>query len=386
MPGVGDGIVIVGAGPTGLALAAELQRLGAPALLLEKHAAPLKTSRAVIVHARTLEVLEPLGITPRLIERGLRLNQVRMHEGDSTRMHIGFDGLPTAYSYALSVPQDQTEAVLTDRLRELGEAVTRTVEVTAIDADSTGATLTYTAAGVLVQHLRAGWVIGCDGLHSMVRQAAGIGFEGGTYDENFVLGDVEMDFPLEPNGIDMFFAPDGFLFIVPLPGNRYRVIATAHEPGGAPSLGDLQKLLDERGPQARKARIKSMAWSSHYRIQHRVASALRNGRMIVLGDAAHVHSPAGGQGMNTGIQDAVSLAQVLHGVLTTGDEAPLAEWEKKRLEIARSVVRTTDVMTRAATSESSVTRVLRNALFGLVDHVPALQHAIAERLSEIDNR
>ncbi|MGI4758382.1 MAG: FAD-dependent oxidoreductase [Janthinobacterium lividum] len=386
MPGSNDRIVIVGAGPTGLALAAELQRLGTPALLFEKKAAPPATSRAVIVHARTLEVLEPLGVAQRVIERGLPLNEARMHEGDTTRMHVSFDGLNTAYPYALALPQDQTEAVLTGRLRELGEAVTRSVEVTGIDADSTGATLTYTAAGVLVQHIRAGWVIGCDGLHSTVRQAAGIEFEGGTYDENFVLGDVEMDFPLERNGMDLFFAPTGFLLIVPLPGNRYRVFATVREPGGSPSMEDLQKLLDERGPQMNKARIRSMAWSSHYRIQHRVASTLRSGRMIVLGDAAHVHSPAGGQGMNTGIQDAVSLAGVLHRVITTGDEAPLAEWEKKRLEIARSVVRTTDLMTRAATSDSSVSRILRNALMGVVDHIPALQHGIAERLSEIDNR
>ncbi len=386
MPGGREVVVIVGAGPTGLALAAELQRLGTPALLFEKHAAPPATSRAVILHARTLEVLEPLDVTGRLIERGLQLSHARMREGDATRMQVSFDGLPTSYPYALALPQDQTEAVLTTRLRELGGAVTQTIRVTDIAADDAGATLTYTAAGVLVQQIRAGWVIGCDGVHSVVRQAAGIGFEGGAYEENFVLGDVEMDFPVERDGMDMFFSPAGFLLVVPLPGDRYRVIATMREQVGSPSLDDLQRLLDERGPQQQKARVKSMAWSSHYQIQHRVASALRQGRMIVLGDAAHVHSPAGGQGMNTGIQDAVSLANVLHGVVTTGDKASLAEWEQKRLEIARSVVRTTDLMTRAATADSSVARLLRNALMGVIDHVPALQHAIAEQLSEIDNR
>lgn len=383
---VGGQVVIVGAGPTGLALAAELRRLGTPSLLFDKRPAPADTSRAAIVHARTLEVLEPLGITDRLIERGLKLRTARMHEGDAVRMHVDFDGVQSNYNYALACPQNQTEAVLTARLRELGEAVTRAVEVTGIDADETGATLTYTAAGVLVQHIRADWVVGCDGLHSTVRQAAGIGFEGGTYDEHFVLGDVELDTSLGRDGMDMFFAEGGFLFLVPLPGDRYRIIATVALAGGPPSMGDLQTLLDERGPQSQRARIRSMAWSSHYQIQHRVASALRSGRLMVLGDAAHVHSPAGGQGMNTGIQDAVSLANVLHGVLTTGDEAPLAEWERKRLEIARSVVRTTDLMTRAATSESPVSRLLRNTLMGVVEHVPALQHRLAEQLSEIHNR
>ena len=383
---VGGPIVIVGAGPTGLALAAELQRLGTPALLFDKRPVPSETSRAAIIHARTLEVLEPLGVSQRLIERGLQLRTARLHEGDTVRMHVDFDGVESRYNFALACPQNQTEGVLTARLRELGEAVTRSVEVTGIEADSTGATLTYTAAGVLVQHIRAAWVIGCDGLHSTVRQAAAIEFEGGTYDEHFVLGDVEMDAPLGRDGMDMFFAPRGFLFLVPLPGNRFRIIATVSDATAAPSMEDLQRLLDERGPQVQKARIRSMAWSSHYQVQHRVASSLRNGRLIVLGDAAHVHSPAGGQGMNTGIQDAVSLANVLHGVLGNGDEAALEEWEKKRLEIARSVVRTTDLMTRAATPDSPLAKLLRNALMGVVDHVPALQHRIAEQLSEIHNR
>lgn len=382
----GKDIVIVGAGPTGLALAAELQRLGISAHLFEKHAAPLPTSRAVAIHARTLEVLEPLGVTERLVQRGLKLHTARMHEGDTTRMHVNFDDIDSPYKFVLSCPQDQTETVLTDRLRELGGAALRSARVTEILSGSDGELVTYVAAGTLVQQLRADWVIGCDGHDSTVRQAAGIGFEGGTYDENFVLADVEMDFPLERNGMDMFFAPHGFLFVVPLPGERYRVIATVPDGTGPPTLEDTQRLLDERGPQAQKARVKSLRWSSQYRIQHRIASALRQGRLIVLGNAAHVHSPAGGQGMNTGIQDAVSLAQVLHATITTGDKTALVEWEKKRLEIARSVVHTTDLMTRAATSDSSVANFVRNALMGVVEHVPALQHALAERLSEIHNR
>lgn len=382
----GRDIVIVGAGPTGLALAAELQRLGLSAHLFEKHAAPLPTSRAVAIHARTLEVLDSLGVTERLLERGLKLHTARMHEGDTTRMHVSFDEIDSPYPFVLSCPQDQTETLLMQRLRELGGAVLRSAKVTEILSGSDGELVTYVAAGTLVQQMRADWVIGCDGHDSTVRHAAGIDFEGGTYDETFALADVEMTFPMGRNGMDMFFAPEGFLFVVPLPGERYRVIATVPEGTEPPSLEDVQRLLNERGPQAHRAQVKSLAWSSSYRIQHRVASALRRGRLIVLGDAAHVHSPAGGQGMNTGIQDAISLANALHSVIMSGDEAPLAEWEQKRLEIARSVVRTTDLMTRAATSESVAGKLLRNALMGVVEHVPALQHALAERLSEVHNR
>ena len=379
-------VVIVGAGPTGMALAAELQRLGTRALLVDKHSSGLDTSRATVVHARTLEVLEPLGISQQLIDRGLILHTARMHEGDTVRAHISFDGLDTAYSYMLVCTQDQTEQVLTRRLRELGGAEIRAIEVTQLEPDDDGVTATYVAGGVLIQDVRAKWLVGCDGMHSTVRQAAGIGFEGGNYDENFVLADVEMEYPLGRDAMDLFFSPEGLVLIVPLPHDRFRVIATVPEAPSAPSIDDIQKILDARRPQEEKCRVTGMVWSSRYRIQHRVAMQLRKGRMLICGDAAHVHSPAGGQGMNTGIQDAVSLAQVLHTAVTTGDESGFEEWEKKRLAIARSVVKTTDLMTKVAASDSAVSHLVRNFVMGAVEHSTTLQHAIAERLSEIDNK
>jgi 2-polyprenyl-6-methoxyphenol hydroxylase-like FAD-dependent oxidoreductase len=379
-------VVIVGAGPTGLALAAELQRLGTPALLVDKHSSGENTSRATVVHARTLEVLEPLGVTQQLIDRGLILHTARMHEGDTVRAHISFDGLDTAYSYILVCTQDQTEEVLTKRLRELGGGEIRAVEVTEVHPDDDGVTATYVAGGVLIQDVRAKWLVACDGMHSMVRQSAGIGFEGGNYEENFVLADVEMETPLGRKTMDLFFSPEGLLLIVPLPHDRYRVIATMLEAPSAPSLDDVQKILDTRGPQQQKCRATGLVWSSRFRIQHRVATQLRKGRVLICGDAAHVHSPAGGQGMNTGIQDAVSLAQVLHTAVTTGDESGFAEWEKKRLAIARSVVKTTDVMTRVAASDSSISHLVRNLVMGAVEHSSTLQRVLAERLSEIDNK
>ena len=379
-------VVIVGAGPTGLALAAELQRLGTQALLVDKHATALNTSRATIVHARTLEVLEPLGLSQRLIDRGLILHTARLHDADKVRAHITFDGLNTAYSYILVCTQDQTEEALTVRLRELGGAAIRAVEITEIHPDEQGVTATYVAGGVLIQDVRAKWLVGCDGMHSTVRQAAGIGFEGGDYDENFVLADIEMQSPLGRDAMDLFFSPDGLLLIVPLPHDRYRVIATVPDAPSAPTLEDVQRILNARGPQQRPCQVTGMVWSSRYRLQHRVATHLRKGRLLICGDAAHVHSPAGGQGMNTGVQDAISLAQVLHAAVTTGDDSGFAEWEKKRLAIARSVVKTTDMMTRAAVSDSSISHLVRNIALGAIEHVPALQHAMAQRLSEIDNR
>jgi 2-polyprenyl-6-methoxyphenol hydroxylase-like FAD-dependent oxidoreductase len=377
-------VVIVGAGPTGLALAAELRRLGVRTQVFEKEASSVNTSRATIVHARTLEVLEPLGISQRLIDNGLILHTAHLREGTDIKATISFDGLPTAYSYMLVCTQDRTEAVLCDRLHQLGGAVTRRVQVTSLAQTPDSVTLTYTAAGVLVQDIAARWVVGCDGLHSTVRQAAGIAFEGGNYEESFILADVEMDWPLGHGCMEMFLHASGLVLVVPLVGNRFRIIATALDAPQHPGIDDCQRILNDRTVAG--AVVKSIVWSSRFRIQHRVARKLRQGRILIAGDAAHVHSPAGGQGMNTGIQDAVSLATVLHQAITTGDESGLAKWETDRLKIAHSVVSTTDMMTKLAATSSPVIQTLRDAVLGLVGHVPALSHAVARRLSEIDNR
>lgn len=377
-------VVIVGAGPTGLALAAELRRLGVNALLFEKESYAATTSRATVVHARTLEVLEPLGVSQRLIDNGLILHKGNLREGGEIKATISFDDLPTAYSFALVCTQDRTESVLTQRLQELGGAVTRCIDVTSLAHTPESVTLTYTAAGVLVQDIAARWVVGCDGLHSNVRQAAGIAFEGGEYEESFILADVEMDWPLGAEAMELFLHAAGLSLVVPLPGGRYRIIATLDNAPKHPTIADCQRILDERTIPG--ALVHTVHWSSRYRIQHRVARKLRQGRILIAGDAAHVHSPAGGQGMNTGVQDAVTLAAALHQAIKTGDESGIAKWETERLKIARSVVNTTDMITKVATTSSPVLQTIREVVLGLVGHVPALGHAVARRLSEIDNR
>lgn len=379
-------VVIVGAGPTGLTLAAELWRLGLRPLLLERETTRPETSRAIAIHARTLEVLEELGATQPLLDEGLKLSGFQIREHDRTLMTINFDGLKTRYPFVLSCPQDHTEAILRGRLEAFGGSVRTGCTVTGVATEANGVEVRYTRGDGMVETVHAGWVVACDGQHSTVRAAAAIPYEGGDYDESFVLADVVLDWAeTQPEG-SMFLAEQGILLLAPLPGGHFRVIAVMDPAPERPSQGDLQRLIDERGPQEHRATVRSVTWSSRFRIHHYLASTPRQGRVLLAGDAAHVHSPAGGQGMNTGIQDAVSLAAALREVQGGGDESALEAWAKERHEIARSVVRMTDQLTRVATVSSAPGRMLRNAMFALLGHMPGVEHMMAEKLSELKNR
>jgi 2-polyprenyl-6-methoxyphenol hydroxylase-like FAD-dependent oxidoreductase len=228
--------------------------------------------------------------------------------------------------------------------------------------------------------------VGCDGAHSVVRDQAGIPFEGATYPQDFVLADVRTDWSLARTEVNLFFSPDGLVVVAPLPGGDFRVVATMDTAPEHPSLADVQALIDSRGPEAQIARLTEVIWSSRFRVHHRVAQSPRKGAYLLCGDAAHVHSPAGGQGMNTGIQDSISLAGELQAALCSGDAAGLDRWAASRHDIAEKVVRLTDRMTRAATMHPGPGSSLRNAALAIVSHIPRAREAIARSLAELDNR
>lgn len=379
-------ILIVGAGPTGLALATALRHFGLDPLLIDRQGEGANTSRAAVVHARTLEVLEPLGLSPKLLAKGIKVPLFSVREGNRTLAEVSFASLPTAYPFTLMIPQDTTEAILLDHLAGLGGNVVRPAQATGIRTRADGADVDISLNGETAT-VATKWLIGCDGMHSVVREAAGISFDGATYPEDFILADVHMSWPISREEVVLFFSPAGFIMVAPLPGeDRYRIVATVDDAPAEPDTAFVQAMLDQRGIAPGAAAVRSTAWSSRFRIHHRVAATPRAGRLLLCGDAAHVHSPAGGQGMNTGIQDAVSLAEPLAAALRSGDAGALDEWALARHRVAERVVDITDKMTRVAALSSGTGRRVRNLVLTLVGHIPAARDAIARRLAELDNR
>jgi 2-polyprenyl-6-methoxyphenol hydroxylase-like FAD-dependent oxidoreductase len=279
-------------------------------------------------------------------------------------------------------PQDRTERILLRRLEALGGGVVRPCEFIGAEPAGTNVEAELRANGV-TSKVKARWLVGCDGMHSAVREQFGIAFVGSEYEESFVLADVHMDWPLSREEVSLFFSPEGLVVVAPLPDDRFRIVATADVAPESPPLEFVQSLLNARGPLSASGRIRDVVWSSRFRIHHRVSESPRKGHVLLCGDAAHVHSPAGGQGMNTGIQDSISLAQALVETLKDGHQARLDVWAAERHQVASGVVSLTDRMTRMATLKSGVARAFRNTGMTIAGRLPPVRAALAKRLAEL---
>lgn len=369
-------VLVVGAGPSGLTLAVSLVHRGIATTIVDKQATGVNTSRAGAVNARTLEVLDGLDVSRRLVKEGVQAPRFTVRDQSRTLIPIDFSALPTEYPYTLMVPQSTTERLLLDRLIELGGSVVRPRTLTSIEQDAEGVTATFDDGDII----RARYAIGADGMRSTMREQAGIDFQGGAYDESFVLADVRLDGEAPIEEVVLFWAKAGLTVVAPLPENSYRIVAPVADAPEVPSAAFVQKILDDRGPGAGRMVVTEMIWGSRFRIHHRVADTYRSGRLLLTGDAAHVHSPAGGQGMNLGIQDAVALADALASVLAGGPDSLLDEYSAARRPIARQVIALTDRLTRLATLPRAL-RPLRNVVISIVGRIPAVNRALAWRLS-----
>jgi 2-polyprenyl-6-methoxyphenol hydroxylase-like FAD-dependent oxidoreductase len=369
-------VLVIGAGPSGLTLAASLIKRGIATTIVDRQAAGANTSRAAVVNARTLEVLEGIDVATRLVKEGIQAPRFSIRDRARTLIPIDFSELPTDYPYALMVPQSTTEKLLLDRLVELGGSVIRPKTLASITTDDNSVTAALDDGDVI----RARYAVGADGVHSTVREQAGIGFQGGVYVESFALADVRLTGEAPVDEVILFWAKAGLTVVAPLPGGIFRIVAPVVDPPDQPSAQFVQQILDSRGPGAGRMVVTDVIWGSRFRIHHRVADTFRAGRILLSGDAAHVHSPAGGQGMNLSIQDAVALSDTLAAVLGGRPDTLLDVYSAARRPIARQVVTMTDRLTRLATVPSAA-RPIRNTAIGLAGHIPAVRRALAWRLS-----
>lgn len=379
-------VLIVGAGPTGLALAATLAEAGIEHLLIDKLAEGQNTSRAAVVHAHTLETLEQLGVADRLIDAGLKLTRFSISDRDRTLVRLHFDALPTKFPFLLMVTQDVTEGILSARLAELGGRIHRGVAASNFIQTPAAVRALLTSAEA-TQTIEARYLVGADGMHSAVREAAGVKFPGGRYEHSFVLADVHMQWSQGRDEVQLFFSPGGLVVVAPLPSGEFRIVATMENASEHPSATEIESIVNERGPRNVGARVTSMSWSSRFRLHHRLASSYRRGRIMLMGDAAHVHSPAGGQGMNTGIVDASVLGRLLAAVIK-GDQpaSALDLYEKLRRPAAAKVLPLAGDLTHMATMTDPIQRTARNARLSVVGAVPMARRRMAMNLSGLSRK
>jgi 2-polyprenyl-6-methoxyphenol hydroxylase-like FAD-dependent oxidoreductase len=360
-------VLIAGAGPTGLVLAFWLARLGVRVRIIDKTAEPGTTSRAVAVQARTLEFYRQVGLADAVVGAGVTVAAANLWVGgaNAARLPLGplGEGL-SPFPYALTYPQDTHERLLIERLDALGVKVERRTELVRFDQHPEGVRAVLRRPDGSEEVCAAAYLAGCDGAHSTVREALGAVFPGATYSGLFYVADVDAAGPAANGEIHVDLEEADFLAVFPLKGaGRLRLIGPVHwEPDREhrePTFGD----VGGRALRNLKLTVARVNWFSTYRVHHRVAARFREGRAFLLGDAAHVHSPVGGQGMNTGIGDAVNLAWKLAAVLNDGArEDLLATYEPERIGFAPRLVATTDRAFTRVTKPGAVTRWVRTRL------------------------
>ncbi|MFE0105810.1 alpha/beta fold hydrolase [Streptomyces sp. NPDC059009] len=369
-------VLIVGAGPTGLTAACELLRRGVRVRLIDAAAHPSVHSKAMLVWPRTLDILQDLGLSDGVGEVAVKLRQMTYYSDKQpvARMRMAEDMAP----YCL--PQRLTEELLTAGLKGLGGTVERQVRLLALHGvDFSGAitpggsvTATLEHADGSVERCTAGWVIGADGAASVVRNQLGIAYEGATYENRFLITDARIaNDPLDPDEIHYHQSRQGVLAIVPQPFGLYRFFTNAPADLTEGTLDDMQRLVDQRGPGG--LRLIEPDWVTTFRVHRRRAASFQLSRVFLAGDAAHAHSPMGGQGLNTGMQDAQNLAWKLASVIRgEARSALLATYTPERATVADAVVRDTDLQTRAAMWTGTAQVTLRDSVLRVLDRTRVL--------------
>lgn len=381
-------VLIAGAGPSGLSLAITLRRFGIPVRIIDRAAQPSAVSKALAVWSGSLEALQGMQVIDEFVAAGKRLRALSVGDGSRTLAVLAVgDGIDSPYPYPLLLPQSRTEQILAARLAVLGVEIERRVELVDLAQDGDGVTAELRHADNEIEKIRVSYLAGCDGARSLVRQSLAIAYEGYTEPETFLLGDVQIDGgQLDHRSIYLWWHNGGTVALFPFENALWRVFAMRGMNGGdaAPTIEELQRRIDLHGP--RGLRLRDPTWLAAFHINERLAARYRAGRCFLVGDAAHIHSPAGGQGMNTGIQDAANLgwklAYALNGI---GDPALLLDsYEAERRPIARDVIDAAAQKQHLAFGSSTIGRIVKDIAITILGNIPAVQKKLQVELSETE--
>jgi len=378
-------VLVVGAGPTGLLLASELARRGVGVRLIEKRTFPAEHSRALAVLPRTMEMMDQLGLANAFITPSHKANGLCFYGRDRREaFRSSLSDLPSEFPFFLLLPQTETEMILRDHARKTGVEIERGVSFLRMVQKGQRVLATLERTDGTREEIDASYVVGCDGSRSAVRQAAGLEFQGGGYDQSWLLADVVLDQALDPNWMHGFTSIDGPIFFFPLPNSIWRIVLLRKRGESATtevSMNEIVEILKKNHLGYLRARDPS--WLAGFGIQHRRTVHLRMGRVFLCGDAAHVHSPAGGQGMNTGLGDAFNLGWKLASViLGKAKEELLDSYEAERMPVIDGVMRMTDQMTRLITATKGPRVWIREWILPIVAKM-GFAAKMATRLSQL---
>jgi 2-polyprenyl-6-methoxyphenol hydroxylase-like FAD-dependent oxidoreductase len=365
-------VLIVGAGPTGLMLANQLARCGVRALIIDRHAGPSLQTRALGVQARTLEIYSKLGIVDRALELGKRGRGADLWANGRRmgRIPLGDAGSSVSpYPYILVLGQDDNERIMGEKLRDQGLSVAWNTELVGLEQQSDHVVVTLRDAKGVSRNVTASWIAGCDGARSSVRELNGIQFPGAPYEHVFFVADVEATGNMVPEEVNVYLWQDGFHLFFPMRGqDHWRIVGVLPPQLRARQDVDFKSVIPAVRKEAGTAlTFKGCSWFSTYRIHHRSAARFRDRRCFLLGDAAHIHSPVGAQGMNTGLQDAYNLAWKLALVVKAqADESLLDSYEDERLPVARRLLNTTDRAFKLIVSDSWLAGLFRTRILARI--------------------
>ncbi|RFU46792.1 FAD-dependent monooxygenase [Paraburkholderia sp. DHOC27] len=407
-------VLIVGAGPTGLAAAMSLARAHIPVRLIDKTLQPAPHSRAIGIQARTLELFEQHRLIEPFLELGHRAHTANLYSNGQRLARLDFDPLQTRYPYVLFLDQSITERLLTEHLATFGVTLERGVELSAFAQDAAGLNAILRHADGRVEEIRPAYMIGADGAHSTVRHQLGMSFAGKSFEQVFLLADLQAETPWSNDEFHIFASGEGLAALFPLGEQRYRLIAdhsvrpvaipaSAAPPaptaatGAAPAVSaaastsepaPLPTLEECRALAARRihhpVKFSDLTWSAHFHVSSRMVEQLRVQRVFLAGDAGHVHSPAGAQGMNTGIQEAFNLGWKLARVIK--GEAPdrlLDSYHLERHPIERDVLRQTSFATHMAEADHGPLKLLRERVMPALAALGPLRDAARLTVSEL---